>query len=107
MVGSVPPDEGCEVLDGELPDEEWDPRENENADESGAEEKNVWPDVPPSEDKPMPGNEPVAVDPLLKAELESLSKIEMAFNSEKKNTSANLLPFLVRVKICQNMLAEA
>ena len=106
MVGSVPPDEGCEVLDGELTDEEWDPRENENADESGGEEQNALSDendvadVPPSEDKPMPGNEPVAVDPLLKAELESLSKIEMAFNSEKKITSANLLQFLVRVKIC-------
>ena len=93
MVGSVPPDKGCEVLDGELTGEEWDPRENENADESGGEEKNAWPDendVPQPEDEPMLGNEPVAVDPLLKAELESLSKIEMAINSEKKNTSANL-----------------
>ena len=35
VVGSVPPDEGCEVPDGELTDEELNPRENENADESG------------------------------------------------------------------------
>ena len=35
-------DEGCEVPDGELTDEELNPRENENADESGGEVVNAF-----------------------------------------------------------------
>ena len=30
MVDSVPPDEGCEALDGEMNDEEWDKNGNKN-----------------------------------------------------------------------------
>ena len=103
VVDSVPPDEGCEVLDGEVTDEEWDENDNENVADSDDEEENVLPqNVSPPEDESMPGNESVPVDPELKADLECLSRIESAINSEKKSSSANLLPFLVRV---ENMLA--
>ena len=50
----------------------------------------------------MPESESISVDPELKADLDSLSRIESAINTEKKSSSANLLPFLVRV---ENMLA--
>ena len=31
VIDSVPPDEGCEVLDGEMDDEEWNKNDNINA----------------------------------------------------------------------------
>ena len=60
-------------------------------------------DVPtPPEGKLMPESESISTDPELKADLDCLSRIESAINTEKKNSSANLLPFLVRV---ENILA--
>ena len=56
----------------------------------------------PPEGKLMPESESISTDPELKADLDCLSRIESAINTEKKNSSANLLPFLVRV---ENILA--
>ena len=50
----------------------------------------------------MPESESVSVDAKLKADLDYLSRIESAINTEKKSSPANL-PFLIRV---ENMLAE-
>ena len=50
----------------------------------------------------MPESESVSVEPELKADLDCLSRIESAINTEKKSSPANL-PFLIRV---ENMLAE-
>ena len=86
-----------------MTDQDWDENDNENVADSDDEEENLLPKgVPPPEDEPMPGNESVPVDPEFKADLECLNRIESAISSEKKNSSANLLPFLVRV---ENMLA--
>ena len=49
----------------------------------------------------MPECESISVDPEWKSDLDCLSRIESAINSEKKSSSAKLLPFLVRV---ENML---
>ena len=35
MVGNVPPDKGCKVLDGELTHEEWNENDSENFADSG------------------------------------------------------------------------
>ena len=51
----------------------------------------------------MPENESISIDPELKADLDCLSQIESAINTEMKSSSANLLPFLVRI---ENMLAR-
>ena len=50
----------------------------------------------------MPESESISIDPELKVDLDCLFRIESAVNTEKKSSSANLLPFLVRV---ENMLA--
>eukprot|EP00794_Sanderia_malayensis_P015578 gene15578-17152_t len=104
VVDNVPPDEGCEVLDGELTDKEWDENDNENVADSDDEEDNVLPknDVPQPEDEPTPGYISDPVDPELNADLECLSRIESAISSGKKSSTANLLSFLIRV---ENMLA--
>ena len=49
----------------------------------------------------MPECESISVDPEWKSDLDCVSRIESAINSEKKSSSANILPFLVRV---ENML---
>ena len=49
-----------------------------------------------------PEGESISVDPELKADLDCLSRVESTINTEKKSSSVNLLPFLVRV---ENMLA--
>ena len=86
-----------------MTDQDWDENDNENVADSDDEEENLLPkDVLPPEDEPMLRNESVPVDLELKADLECLNRIESAISSEKKNSSANLLPFLVRV---ENMLA--
>ena len=35
MVDSVPPDEGCDMLDGEVANEEWNKNDNKNVFDSG------------------------------------------------------------------------
>ena len=43
MVDSVPPDKGCEVLDGEMYDEEWNQNDNKNvADSDGTQILVKW-----------------------------------------------------------------
>ena len=60
-------------------------------------------DVSTPEGESMPENESISIDPELKADLDCLSQIESAINTEMKSSSANLLPFLVRI---ENMLAR-
>ena len=104
VVDNVPPDEGNEVLDGGLTEEEWDKNENETVVDSDDEEDIAVfeNDVSTPEDKSMPERKSVFVDLELKADLDCLSQIETAINTEKKSSSANLLLFLVRV---EDMLA--
>ena len=54
------------------------------------------------EGESIPESESISVDPELKADLDCSSQIESVINTERKSNSANLLPFLIRVK---NMLA--
>ena len=60
-------------------------------------------DVSTPEGESLPENESISIDPELKADLDCLSQIESAINTEMKSSSANLLPFLVRI---ENMLAR-
>ena len=72
VVDNVPPDEGYEVLDGELTEEEWD--ENEN--ETGDDEEDITlseNDLSTPEGKSMPESESISVDSELKANLDCLS----------------------------------
>ena len=99
VVDNVPPDEGYEVPDGELTEEEWDENENETVADSDEEEditvsKN---DVSTPEGESMPESESISVDPELKAGLDCLSRIESAINTWKKSSSPNLLPFLLKI----------
>ena len=50
----------------------------------------------------MPERESIFTDSELKAGLDCSSRIESAVNTERKSSSAKLIPFLVRV---ENMLA--
>ena len=100
VIDNVPPDEGNEVLDGGLTEEEWDKNENETVVDSDDEEDIAVfeNDVSTPEDKSMPERKSVFVDLELKADLDCLSQIETAINTEKKSSSPNLLLFLVRVE---------
>ena len=72
VVDNIPPDEGYEVLDGELTEEEWD--ENEN--ETGDDEEDITlseNDLSTPEGKSMPESESISVDSELKANLDCLS----------------------------------
>ena len=53
-------------------------------------------------DVSKPEGKSISVDPELKADLDCLSWVESTINTGKKSSSANLLPFMVRV---ENMLA--
>ena len=93
------------MLDGELTEEEWDENENETVADSDDEEDITVSenDVSAPEGESMPESESISGDPKLKADLDCVSQIESAINTEKKkSSSANLLSFLVRV---ENMLA--
>ena len=104
VVEKVPPDEGYEVLDGELTEEEWDENENKTVADSDDEEDSIVSEneVSTPEGESMPESESISVDPELKIDLDCLSRIESAINREKKSSPANLLSFLVRV---ENVLA--
>ena len=104
VVDNVPPGEGYEVLDEELTKEEWDENENETVVDSDDEEDITESenDVSTPEGESIPESESISVDPELKADLDCSSQIESVINTERKSNSANLLPFLIRVK---NMLA--
>ena len=104
VVDSVPPDEGYEVLDGELTEEEWDENENKTLADSDDEEDSIVSEneVSTPEGESMPESESISVDPELKIDFDCLSRIESAINREKKSSPANLLSFLVRV---ENVLA--
>ena len=89
VVDDVPPDEGCEVLDGELTEEEQD--ENEKKWEGNYyDEKDITVsenDVPtPPEGKLMPESESISTDPELKADLDCLSRIESAIITQRRKT---------------------
>ena len=104
VVDNVPPDEGYEVLDGELTEEEWDENENKTLADSDDEEDSIVSEneVSTPEGESMPESESISVDPELKIDFDCLSRIESAINREKKSSPANLLSFLVRV---ENVLA--
>ena len=104
MVDNVPPDNGYEVLDGELTEEEWDENEHETVADSDDEEDITVSEndvSTPEDESEVPESESTSVDPELKADLDCLSRIESAINTDKKSSSTKLL-FLVRV---ENMLA--
>ena len=74
VVDNVSPDEGYEVLDGKLTEEEWDENDNETVADSDDEEditvsKN---DVSTPEGESVPESESISVDPELKADLDCL-----------------------------------
>ena len=104
VVDNVPSDKDYEVLDGKLTEEEWDKDETETVADSDDEEDIAVSenDISTPEGESMPESESISVDPELKAELDCLNRIESTFNTQKKSSSTNLLPFLVRV---ENMLA--
>ena len=105
VVDNVASDKDYEVLDGKLTEEEWDKDETETVADSDDEEDIAVSenDISTPEGESMPESESISVDPELKAELDCLNRIESTFNTQKKSSSTNLLPFLVRV---ENMLAE-
>ena len=105
VVDNVPSDKDYEVLDGKLTEEEWDKDETETVADSDDEEDIAVSenDISTPEGESMPESESISVDPELKADLDCLNRIESTFNTQKKSSSTNLLPFLVRV---ENMLAE-
>ena len=104
VVDNVPSDKDYEVLDGKLTEEEWDKDETETVADSDDEEDIAVSenDISTPEGESMPESESISVDPELKADLDCLNRIESTFNTQKKSSSTNLLPFLVRV---ENMLA--
>ena len=105
VVDNVASDKDYEVLDGKLTEEEWDKDETETVADSDDEEDIAVSenDISTPEGESMPESESISVDPELKADLDCLNRIESTFNTQKKSSSTNLLPFLVRV---ENMLAE-
>ena len=103
-VDNVQPNEGYEVLNGELTEEEWDENENKTVADSDDEEDITVSenDVSTPDGESMPESETISVDPELKADQDCLSRIESAINTEKKSSSDKLLPFFVSI---ENMLA--
>ena len=103
VIGSVPPDEGYGMLDGELADKEWDKNENDAGTDSEDEDdvtENTVPqnDASPLEDEVTQENESIFIDSELKTDLECLSRIQSVITTEKKISSASLPPFMVRVE---------
>ena len=121
MVDDTPLDKGLEIIGGELADEEWDDMENEqdenNLDENGSRNMNVVDDVEGHENvdeteapsdqadvatsSSVQESEIASLDPKIKADLEYLSRI--GCDTDKKQSSVELLPFLLKVK---NTLAK-
>ena len=102
VVDHVPPDEGYEVLDGELTEEEWDENENETVADSYDEE-----DIPVSENdvstpkgESMPESESISVGPELKADVDCLSRIESALTRRRKVVLPTLFHFWSELKLC-------
>ena len=95
MFDNGSPDGSFEVLDGD---------ENETVVDSDDEEYITVSEsnVSTPEGESMPESESISVDPEIKADLDCFNRIDSAINTEKKRSSGNLLPFLVRV---ENMLA--
>ena len=75
VVDNITPDEGYELLDGELTEEEWDENENETVADKDDEEDITLSenDVSTPEGKSMPESESISVDSELKADLDCLS----------------------------------
>ena len=123
MIDGTPPDEGLEIIGGELADEEWDDMKNEqdknNLDENGSKSVNVVDDVEehenvdeteasgdqagPAASSSVQESETASLEPKIKADLECLSRIGCVVDIEKKQSSVKLLPFLVKV---ENILAK-
>ena len=95
VVDNVPPDEGYEVLDGELTKEEWDENENETVADSDGEEKITVSEneVSTPEGESMPESKSISVNPELKAALDCLIQIESAINTD-------FFHFWSELKIC-------
>ena len=104
VVNNVPPDEGYEVLDGELTKEEWDENEHKTVADSDDEEDITVTenDASTAKGKSVPESESISVDLELKVDFDCLSRVESNINTDKKSSCINLLPFLVRV---ENVLA--
>ena len=100
VVDGVPPDEGMEVLGGELTDEEYASNsgsESKNEEEEESSVTQVTQKQPPSQTQHKSTVDLSTVDPVLKADLECLNRIESAITAEKSGNK-NLLPFLVKMQ---------
>ena len=101
VIDGVPPDEGIEVLGGELTGEEYDSHDENESEHKEEEESSVTQADQSSETQHKSIVDPSTVDPVLKAGLECLNRIESAITAEKI-VNKNLLPFLVKL---QNIVA--
>ena len=103
-IDSVPTDEGCELLDGDYTDDEYD--RNEESDDEGESDNDDQSELRPEPSeairKETSDNE-TTQDPEVKADLECLSRIESMISAEKRVSSTHLLPFFVKV---ENTLAK-
>ena len=104
VVEGVPPDEGFEMMGGDITDDDCD--DNDDDDDDDVEEEDIQDAASAEEastsDEIQLEDNPVHVDPELKVDLDSIARIEDCIRKEKKSSSSQLLPFLVKV---ENMLS--
>ena len=111
VVDGTPPDEGLEIISGELTDEERDDMEIEqeenNLDENGSGNMNVVDDVEEHETVDetdaaassfVQKSKKASLEPKIKAHLECLNRLGCVADTGKKEKPVELLPFLVKVE---------
>ena len=111
----TPSDEELEIIGGEVTNEERDDKEKEqeenNLDENRSGNMNVVDDAVERDEAEAPGDladaavslpvqesETTCLDPKIKADLECLSRIGSVADTDKKQSSVQLLLFLVKVE---------
>ena len=101
VINGIPPNTGCEILDGKYTDDEWNDDKNKISNKS--EDRDSTSNTMPECDEPSVActseNESTPVNPELKADLECFGSIEFVITTEKKESSTNFFCFWLRLKM--------
>ena len=101
VINGIPPNTGCEILDGKYTDDEWNDDKNKISNKS--EDRDSTSNTMPECDEPSVActseNESTPVNPELKADLECFGSIEFVITTEKKESSTNFFRFWLRLKM--------
>lgn len=101
VINGIPPNTGCEILDGKYTDDEWNDDKNKISNKS--EDRDSTSNTMPECDEPSVActseNESTPVNPELKADLKCFGSIESVITTEKKESSTNFFCFWLRLKM--------